>query len=76
MSDLTPAQLVRIGKACDAAASAKLELEAATIQFEAACVLGGGPLMTKRTEAVHTALQNWMDATASKYEIARRINYG
>lgn len=72
----TRAQLLQIGKAADAGGAAKMELDAAVMSFEAACVRGDSALMVKRTEAVQAAMQNWMDSTASKYELLRRITYG
>ncbi|USN16703.1 hypothetical protein FANBOY_00960 [Brevundimonas phage vB_BgoS-Fanboy] len=72
----TRAQMMQVGKAADAGSAAKMELDAAVMTFEAACVRGDSVLMVQRTEAVQAAMQNWMDSTASKYEILRRITYG
>lgn len=72
----TRAQIMQVGKAGDASTAAKMELDAAVMAFEAACVRGDSVLMVQRTEAVQAAMQNWLDKTASKYEIVRRITYG
>lgn len=74
--ELSRTQQIQLGKAGDASTAAKMELDAATIMFEAACVSGDSVLMVKRGEAVQAAMQNWLDKTASKYEIVRRIAYG
>lgn len=72
----TRAQMMQVSKAADAGSAAKMELDAAVMTFEAACVRGDSVLMVQRTEAVQAATQNWLDKTASKYEIVRRITYG
>lgn len=74
--ELSRTQQIQIGKAADAASAAKMELDAAVMMFEAACVTGDSALMVKRGEAVQAATQNLLDKTASKYEIVRRITYG
>lgn len=74
--ELSRTQRMQVGKAADAASAAKMELDAAVMIFEAACVTGDSALMVKRGEAVQAATQNWLDKTASKYEIVRRITYG
>ncbi|USN16480.1 hypothetical protein POLUDNITSA_00650 [Brevundimonas phage vB_BpoS-Poludnitsa] len=76
MREPTKAQLAQVGRAADEGSAAKMELDAATVMFEAACVSGDSVLMVKRGEAVQAAMQNWLDKTASKYEIVRRIAYG
>lgn len=76
MREPTKAQLAQVGRAADEGSAAKMELDAAVMAFEAACVRGNSAQMTQRTEAVQAAMQSWMDSTASKYEILRRITYG
>lgn len=74
--ELSRTQQIQVGKAADAAFAAKMELDAAMSVFEAACVTGDSAAMVKRGEALQAAAQNWLDKTASKYEIVRRITYG
>lgn len=76
MREPTAAQMRQISKAADEERAAKLELDAASMAFEAACVRGNSTQMTQRTEAVQAAMQSWLDSTASKYELLRRITYG
>ena len=63
----TRAQMMQVSKAADAGSAAKMELDAAVMTFEAACVRGDSALMVQRTEAVQAAMQNWMDSTCLLY---------
>lgn len=76
MTDLNKKQIAEISRASDASLAAKMELDAAVMAFEAACVVGHSRRMVERDTAVQEAMSRWLETTASKYEILRRAVYG